>query len=1160
MLMLPALSGALFAGPGQHGRSARLSPLADSLRPAKAVPSSARIKQVRDFSDKSRKPWRVRFSPRTALPESIVEGESRAYGPGAEAAAAAFLDENREMLSVDRSELRLAHSRTYAGITHLQYEQVHKGLPVEFAYVRVHLTADGRVTGYQAKYEPAINISLSPSLSAEAAKSAVLSDLGYPARSEAKLVIFPDEFNGGLKLAWKIRARGGALGSGIWIYYVDAHDGSVLFRYDDLRRAACTGSHDTTGTVRGLVFPVSPYPTSTLGWQQTSTLTIRSQYVWVKNYSSAAVTDTNGIYCAGDSPTAGLGEGKVFAGLKGPYFSVSNFRGPGGHFDNGSGVWMTKAASVVSQPAYAPDAAYEYDLTVNDSDWNTTYPSGSFAKVVPRFNTFSVGSMDEDGVVLDADHVVVVNGAGHVKPGARAGSYRGTRTSPFYGAAVESPSYKVRLVSDEAGNSGSFTVTQSSYLVLTNNVSVPNNATGSFIWNHSRFMDGRLDEVNAFYHLNAIRDFFTPVNKDPSAPSGQTPADLDRPVEVMVRAHGRADQLNTLGGMLNAFYDLESDHIYFGDGPVCQGSSCPAPYSSFALDGTVVRHEYIHLVINRIYPIINFGEFGAISEAMADYFAISSFIGEGQNVPVTGLYIDEGEAASRDLSGTATKTDGTLINGVKVMPTHWHGEIHDDSLFLSQALYKLRNGTASQTLGVFNASPAAFAGLPRADVFAFAALFYFPDNFANFYEAFVDACRQIDGADCNADTISRISTAFNDHGIAPSYYDTGDFYETNNNASELCRNNNGPQCATDISTMTSVSASIYPQADVDYYGFVAPAGSIRAALTLPAGSESNTYHAYSLYLLDADRNLLATGDPVIFKGDTTYWGFCPSAGTPECLTLSPTVGLEYSAPIPGRYYIMVAAGPTVYYGNGGGNSPSHYRLSVDASPRGSATAGIFSPSYDRDEINFAVPYTTFEMNVHPSSDTTSAELEYQYASLRDHNFVPIPLARTDLASGYLETVAGTILPGSDSRGDPVLNGRVRLKPGFSARYPAIGTVYLEVFGRNHMGRVMSMGVSNPLALSANRASLTTYENIISPSNRSAVIRYELLSAGTLTINAYTVSGALVKTIYSGPVPAGKGTVEWDGTNSSGGKAASGIYYIKAEGPGLDTVEKVAIVR
>ncbi|KAF0126539.1 MAG: hypothetical protein FD189_966 [Elusimicrobia bacterium] len=1149
--MLPALAGALCAGPGHHGPAVRLSPLADSFRPAKAVPSSARIQQVRDFSGKSRKPWRVRFNPRTALPEAIDEGETRSYGKDPETAAAAFLDENREMLSVDRSELRLAHSKTFAGLTHLQYEQVHKGIPVEFAYVRVHLTADGRVTGYQAKYEPEIGVSLTPSISAEAARAAVLSDLGYPARPEAKLVIFPDEFNGGLKLAWKIRARGPGMGSGSWIYYINAHDGSVLFRYDDLRRAAgcLLGSHVTTGTVQGLVYPISPKPSAAMGAVFPSTLPLTNQYMWVQDYSSASLV-LDGQYC--DALP-----GKVFSGMKGPYFSVANFRGPGGHFDNGGGVWRPKDVSIASPIPFRNDVEYDYTVTINNSDWDGTYPNGKFAKVRPHFTTFNIGSMDEGGVVWDADHVIVMNGAGHVRPGARTASYRGTRTSAFYGAAVESPSYTLRLKTDAEGTSGSFAVTQSSYLILTNAVSTPNNATGSLIWNHSRFLDGRLDEVNAFYHLNAIRDFFTPINKDPN--SSTLPADLNRPVEVMVRAHGRADQLATLGGMWNAFYDLENDHIYFGDGPTCEGSGCQSPYNSFALDGTVVRHEYIHLVINRIYPIINFGEFGAISEAISDYFAISSFLPANPTLGTMGYYIGggSGEGAARDLSGTALNAQGSLINGIKVMPGHWSGEIHDDSLFLSQALYKLRHPGSAKYLGTF--AGGTFDGQQKADVFTFAALFYFPDNFANFRRAFVAACEQLDPGGCTGLKPS-ITGAFEDHGLRLNYYDAGDYYETWNNSGTLCQNNNGPECSTDISTMTSVSASIFPLADIDYYSFVAPAGSIRATLTLPPGGEASTYHAYSVYLFDSDRNFLAAGDPLIFKGDTTYWGVCPAAATPECLTLSPTVGVEYSAPLAGRYYVMVAAGPTLYGGNGGGNSASPYTLSVDASPRGSATAGIYSPSYDRDEINFSVPYTTFEMNVHPSSNTTGAELQYQYTSLRDHNFVPIPLARTDLASGYLETVLGTILPGSDSRGDPVLNGRVRLKPGFSARYPAIGTVYLEVFGRNHMGRVMSMGVSNPLALSANKSSLTTYENIISPSNSTAIIRYELLSAGTLRINAYTVSGALVKTIYSGPVPAGKGTVEWDGRNSSGGKAASGIYYIKAEGPGLDAVEKVAIVR
>jgi hypothetical protein len=37
-------------------------------------------------------------------------------------------------------------------------------------------------------------------------------------------------------------------------------------------------------------------------------------------------------------------------------------------------------------------------------------------------------------------------------------------------------------------------------------------------------------------------------------------------------------------------------------------------------------------------------------------------------------------------------------------------------------------------------------------------------------------------------------------------------------------------------------------------------------------------------------------------------------------------------------------------------------------------------------------------------------------------------------------------------------------------------------------------------------------------------------------------------------------VDWDGTNTSGGKVASGIYFVKAKGPGLDRVVKIAVVR
>ena len=112
-----------------------------------------------------------------------------------------------------------------------------------------------------------------------------------------------------------------------------------------------------------------------------------------------------------------------------------------------------------------------------------------------------------------------------------------------------------------------------------------------------------------------------------------------------------------------------------------------------------------------------------------------------------------------------------------------------------------------------------------------------------------------------------------------------------------------------------------------------------------------------------------------------------------------------------------------------------------------------------------------------------------------------------------------------------------------------------------MGQVLSLGVSNSLNLTANRSAVTAYNNIITPGlSDGAIIKYEAQSSGGLSVKVYTQTGTLVKTVYDGGIPAGKGTVEWDGTNSAGGKAASGIYFVKTKGPGIDKIVKIAVIR
>jgi len=1159
IFLLSTGAGQLFAAPKVRAR--RPSPLADSLRQVRKTPSPAAREAFRKFAAKQGKGWKIRYNPRTALPEALTGGRTVRYPGTPEQAAAAFFEDNKELLKVEPSALRLALKKEFMGVTHLQYQQYKDGLPVEFSYARVHVFQNGEVSGYQGKFEPEITVNTAPGISAEAAVMAVITDLGRQLKlTKAELVIYPDEDEGALKLAWKIRGRA----NGSWVYYVNAADGTVIFKYDDLRYYCNNTAYATFGTSSATVYAVSPVPgyvaPDSFGvdeylWEKPVKVSLRDQYVWVADYSSRTVTNQYGDYCA-------TKPGKIFSSLKGPFFSVSNFRGASASYDNANGEWRTYDTPVQTFP---------YSDFQNFSRTVTVIPelgaNESFAKAMPRFTLFDAGEMDSGGSVNDPDYVRVQDA------GSTMGAYIGNRTASFYGAAVENPSYTVTLNADGSGTGDGFTIDISSYLVLNDywisvsptvvlwSTSTPGVYVDSTL-GEPKGASNALSEINAFYHLNSIHRYFDGINKNPN--NGNLPAaDLSRQVPVMVHADGAPDSLTgctiSCHGMANAFYDLDNDFIMIGDGEMDPAGK----YRSFALDGTIVRHEYIHLVVNRIYPMINFGEFGAISEALADYFSLASFWKEGYNGNVftnqstLGTFVGYGEGTARDLSASGHPTTP------RVMPDDWYGEVHEDGLILSQALYSLRSSTPTTPtdLGTFGPGT-SFPGQSRADVLVYAALFYFPDNFANLQEAMIDACKQFDtkwGGECGASVRSKIASAFTAHHIGSA--GGGDAYEASA-ASGMCDSNNGPECASDISSLSTLSATVYPLGDVDYYSLPLSAGNFSATLSLPVTGIDGIYHAYSMFLFDSDRQYVAEASPVVYG---TGSDACDSY-QPSCSTLSPSVTLNYTVPYGGgRYYLVVSASPNEFYGNSADNSSSPYVLTLSRAPKGSANARLYVSGFDNDEIAFDVPYTVFPMVASPSSSTlTGSEFVFEYAQLRDHNYDPISLTKTTLTGSYLRNVPTALnYTNLDAQDRPLISGRVKLQPGFAARYPGVGTVYLEIFARNHLGQVLSLGVSNPLNLSAAGASVEAYNNIIGSGNEKALFRYSVSGSGTVSIKIYTQTGALVKTLTD-PMACGNtactGSKDWDGTNSNGGKAASGIYFVKVTGPGLDKLVKVAVVR
>jgi flagellar hook assembly protein FlgD len=52
----------------------------------------------------------------------------------------------------------------------------------------------------------------------------------------------------------------------------------------------------------------------------------------------------------------------------------------------------------------------------------------------------------------------------------------------------------------------------------------------------------------------------------------------------------------------------------------------------------------------------------------------------------------------------------------------------------------------------------------------------------------------------------------------------------------------------------------------------------------------------------------------------------------------------------------------------------------------------------------------------------------------------------------------------------------------------------------------------------------------------------------------------VKTVCDAVADAGWNQAEWDGTNNSGGRVASGVYFLRVSACGDSRTEKVVLIR
>ena len=87
-----------------------------------------------------------------------------------------------------------------------------------------------------------------------------------------------------------------------------------------------------------------------------------------------------------------------------------------------------------------------------------------------------------------------------------------------------------------------------------------------------------------------------------------------------------------------------------------------------------------------------------------------------------------------------------------------------------------------------------------------------------------------------------------------------------------------------------------------------------------------------------------------------------------------------------------------------------------------------------------------------------------------------------------------------------------------------------------------------------------YQNHPNPFNPITTIRYDLPEEAHVSITIYDITGREVKRLINQSAPAGRYSVNWNGTNLWGKQIASGMYFYRMETPGFQSVKKLIFLK
>jgi hypothetical protein len=269
--------------------------------------------------------WSVLWNEATETPHRAfgqpiqISGFNRITKQNVKEAAMKFLRDNGTLLKLRTDELKFVRATQVNNKWYVSYVQMKEGFKVLLSEVELRMSSRGKVFALGADFYSNIPLSLAPTIPYAIAKARSTEGLNLRLHQgkvygDGKLFILPvrqaNEITYHLvyQVFVEANAPDGSEMDGNYVVYVDAHDGTVVWRYNQVQ------SINVRGKVMGDVqmeLATDPYVIQNFAYQS------------VNLGSTVLLTDTSGRF-TGDiaAPVA------LSAQLVGPYIDINRYDGP----------------------------------------------------------------------------------------------------------------------------------------------------------------------------------------------------------------------------------------------------------------------------------------------------------------------------------------------------------------------------------------------------------------------------------------------------------------------------------------------------------------------------------------------------------------------------------------------------------------------------------------------------------------------------------------------------------------------------------------------------------------------------------------------------------------------------------------------------------------